>query len=99
MSLLDGWFQVYSSEPSGWTHIVLNFIGPDNGQGIRIYYDGEQTGSDNTKNVHAFQSGDSRVVVGRQFIDEDDHYASVDVDELILFNQALTDQNILDMNN
>ena len=28
-----------------------------------------------------------------------DHYASVDVDELLFFNETMTDQNIQDMSN
>ena len=34
-----GLFWMSVAVPSGWTHVVLNYIGPNNGQGIRIYHD------------------------------------------------------------
>ena len=99
LRVLDGYFYMTSDGPSGWTHIVLNFIGPDEGQGIRIYYNGEQTGNVVTKGARSYQSGDGRVVVGRLYTDVNDFYASVDVDELLFFNEALSDQNIRYLSN
>ena len=71
-----------------WTHIVLNYIGPENGQGFRIYYnkaklDGGSTKSTNlgpTSTPHT--PGDGTVVVGRVLGD----YTSVAIDELLFFN-------------
>ena len=34
--------------------------------------------------------GDGRIVIGRRFSELDSNYASVQVDELLFFNQALT---------
>ena len=45
---------------------------------------------------YTVQPGAGRVVIGRLSIDG---YASVDVDELLLFNETRSDQNIQDMSN
>ena len=85
--------------PSGWTHIVLNYIGPNNGQGIRIYEDGVLTGSDDMKSSRAIASGNGRVVVGRIYTNYDAQHGGIDADELLFFNQALGDQQVLDIKN
>ena len=84
---------------SGWTHVVMNYIGPEEAQGIRIYQDGVKTGSDVTREPGTWPPGDGRVVVGRPFSDFHDQYGSVDVDELLFFNEALNNQQILDIKN
>ena len=85
--------------PSGWTHVALNYIGPDNGQGIRIYHDGVQTGSDNITSEETFLAGEDWVVVGRFYTKRNQEYATVDVDELLFFNQELSDQEIMNIAN
>ena len=69
---------------------MLRYIGPNNGQGIRMLINGEQVDSDKSKYLESFTAGDGRIVVGRRFTDRDQAYASVPVDELIFFNSALT---------
>ena len=39
------------STTTQWIHLVLNFIGPENGQGIEFYRDGMLAGSDDAKEV------------------------------------------------
>ena len=87
----------------------MNYIRPDNGQGIRIYEDGVLTDSEVTKSGGTYSAGDGREVVGRPYtyqasfyasVDVDESfYASVDVDELLFFNQKLSDQQIMDIRN
>ena len=36
-------------KPSGWFHIVVNYIGPDEGEGIRIYHNGVEVANATTK--------------------------------------------------
>ena len=38
--ITNGYFCVEATKTSEWTHIVLNYIGPNDGQGIQIYQDG-----------------------------------------------------------
>ena len=82
---------------TGWTHVVLNYIGPNNGQGIQIYYNGEQTGSDDMRSLSTYQPGSGRVVIGRENTADDNDYASFHVDQLLFFNETLTEQNIQNM--
>ena len=88
--LLDGDFFAVHTTPSGWTHIVVNYAGPNEGEGIRIDYDGTEVVSDTTKGTWSRSTGDGRIVVGRYATDRDIDYASVMVDELLFFNQALS---------
>ena len=88
-----------ANRPSGWTHVVLNYIGPNDEEGIKIYYNGIQTAYDKIKEVDTYEPGNGQVVLGRQFIDKDSLYTVADVDELLFFNEALSDQNIQYMNN
>ena len=101
LQVMDGWFHIVDvgQVSSQWTHVVLNYIGPNDGQGIRIYEDGVLTGSDDTKSLGRDPSpqGEGRIVVGREFTHFDDKYASVTLDELLIFNQTLSDQQILDL--
>ena len=83
------------SPPTDWTQVVLNYLGPEAGKGIRVYYDGVQTGSDDTERLVTFPPGIGRVALGRLYTDKDDHYPGVDVDELMFFNESLSVQQIM----
>ena len=76
---------------------MLNFVGPEPGKGFRVFYDGIELESfdSSLKGVDLSSSpGDGRVVVGRYYTDQDRDYISVEIDELIFFNQALNNDNI-----
>ena len=47
--LPDGHFFKSNSRPLDWTHFVLNYLGPNEGQGIRIFYNGAEVGTDTDK--------------------------------------------------
>ena len=98
MYLLNGKFSARVSIPTGWTHIVLNYIGPYNGQGIRVYYNGQGVVSDTDKDGGPYPAGDGRIVVGRFFTDKDIGYASMQIDELIFFNKTLSTTDIKHLN-
>ena len=67
-----------------------NYIGPNNGQGISIFMNGELVNKTTDKLVAGpFPDVDGKIVVGRIFTNIDDYYASMQVDELILFNHPL----------
>ena len=91
---MDGRFSAHFSIPNGWTHIVLNYIGPNDGEGIQIYYNGAEVANDTTKSDGTYSAGDGRIIVGRRYIDEDRRYASMEIDELIFFNEALSTSDI-----
>ena len=76
--MVDGRFYVGVNVGTGWTHLVLNFIGPVNGQGVQIYVNGVQTGSGTWKDVAvSYSPGDGRVVVGKSYTHQDQHYSTL----------------------
>ena len=47
-----------------------------------------------TRGAWSRSPGYGRIVVGRQYTNRDERYASVQVDELIYFNAALTSDDV-----
>ena len=84
------YFLTSQFRPTGWFHAVLNYIGPNDGEGIRLFLNGAVVISDTTGSAQSASVGNGRIVVGRIFPDRDQDYTSVQVDELIYFNAALT---------
>ena len=83
------------SKPAGWFHIILNYIGANDGEGIRIYINGEEVATSATKTRRSSSSaGDGGIVVGRYYTDQDWRYATMQIDELVYFNQTLSEQGI-----
>ena len=65
LHVINGYFAVEGGHISdNWRHVVLNYMGPGNGQGIRIYKDGVQIGSDVTVSAGTSSQRRGRVVVG-----------------------------------
>ena len=75
---------------------MLNYIGPnDEGDEIvRMFFNGTEVSSDTEKSGGPYPAGDGRIVLGRYYTDSDQLHASVQVDELIFFNRALTESEI-----
>ena len=80
----------------------MNFIGPDEGQGIRVYNDGKLIGNDTTKVDGSYAPSNGGIQIGR--IDFRFHnnpsttfpfHASVEVDELLIYNRTLTEPEII----
>ena len=74
---------------------MVNFLGPEDDQGVKVYYNGVQEGSDPSKYEYAIQVGDRKIAVGRYYTGSSWRDGSVEVDELIMFNQALTNEEIV----
>ena len=92
---MDDDFYVFGPEHDGWFHIVVNFIGPNATQGFRAYNDGVQVGGNSRVEVDIIHiEGDGRIVFGKFYSDGNDRYASAQMDELLLFNQVLTQTEI-----
>ena len=91
-------FRALAYKPSGWFHVVINFIGQDEGDGIRIYHNGMQVANDTTKSFrtceHPLCSPDGRIVVGRQYTRMNRRYCSLQVDDLAFFNEILSQEEI-----
>ena len=85
-----------SSIQSGWTHVVINYFGSSsNDKIVAMYFDGEKVIDTDHKNEATYSAGDGRIVVGRRQPDKDKRYTSVQVDELVSFNRALTSSEVM----
>ena len=80
-----------------WIHMVLNYIGPEHGQGFRIYYNGAKLNDGNTKySGGKFASpSDGSVAVGKF----GNIYSTVALDELLFYNVKLTSDQIRELYN
>ena len=87
------------SYSTGWNQLTLNYLGPNNGEGISLYENGALVTDDKTITPTTLPEGDGRIVLGRRFIDKDDPTASVDLDEILFFNQFLSDSQITELAN
>ena len=80
---------------------MINYIGPGGGNGIRIYHDGVQVANDTRRARRGpCPDGicllDGNIVLGRVRVrDEDYYYCSFQVDELALFNDPLSEEEIV----
>ena len=86
MELSDGGYTVATTGiPDGWFHLVVRYLG--DGKGMKIYYDGnEGTSLTNRHGSTPKTSSRGNIVLGRQYTDTHERYASVMVDELTLWD-------------
>ena len=82
-----------------WIHLVLNFIGPNSGEGIQAFKDGTLQERDLYDYSGTYTDGEGRVVIGRKYVSISQDYAHVEVDELIFFNQALLEEEVNELYN
>ena len=84
--------------PTGWFHTVINYIGRGEGEGIRIYHDGVLVANDTRKGYGTCQdpicTPDESIVLGRSRARVEGLYCSSQVDELVLFNEPLSEEEI-----
>ena len=86
----------YNCNLNEWFHSVINFIGPNIGQGYIVYVDGIKHGCSGSGQFTPGVINNGRIAVGRQFIQNNKliAYTSFAVDELLFFNQTLNETEI-----
>lgn len=75
----------------------MNYLGPDEGEGIQVYIDGVLAVVDTGRDDETKAATDGKVVIGRRFSDRDYNYGEAIIDELMMFNQALSQQQVQDL--
>ena len=70
-------------KPTGWFHLTVVYHG--DGKNVDVYYDGERKVTVSPSGAIE-PSGSGRIVIGRRFIDAFSGYATVEIDELTLWN-------------
>ena len=81
--------------PAGWFHAVLTFQGDQ----IRVYQNKILQSRPLQTGPVSHPSGPGRVVIGKGFIDRDNYMGSVAVDELAMWNQALSEAEVAQLYN
>ena len=104
LSLSVGQFSAFvATTHDEWVHIVMNYIAPDDEQGIETYLNGEAYEDSNTKtaSTNGNLQGEGRIILSRNLAQTSiaTNYASMDIDELFFFNATLTAQQIISLHN
>ena len=73
---------------------MVNYIGPNDGEGSRLWINGAEVANDTDRSGGSRPSGDGKIVVGRDYTNKDQKYGGVQVDEMIYFDQALNDDEV-----
>ena len=96
VALNQGTFNAQTSKPTGWTHAVLNYLGPDAGQGVRLFLNGVQVAADANQEPLGYTRaiGSGSINIGRGLAGYNDFYMGVQVDEVVYFNEALSNSDI-----
>ena len=78
---------------------MLNYIGPNIGEGIQAFKDGafKERHPSGAEGNHPVSNGQK--VVGRRYPDRSQNYAHVEVDELVFFNKALSNEEVRELYN
>ena len=78
-----------------WVHIILSYDKKlfdarfvRHSPGFEVSIDGKRVIRDSTKIPQDTASGDGRVVLGRAYSTVDDHYTSMEVDQVMFYNKA-----------
>ena len=75
---------------------MFNFIGSNDEERIIVYNNGEKATSDQSINMNNnFTHGKGRIAIGRHYSELNEKYVSVQLDELLFFNKALTEAQIM----
>ena len=88
---------MFPKKTSTGIHLVLNFLGRNIGEGIQAFRDGTLRQASSGGASNDATTGFGQVVVGRRYVNSNQDYAHVEVDELIFFNQALTEDDVSDL--
>ena len=83
----------------GWIHIVLNYRTSSRSPLPRLsaYVNTYEVLTDSTEVLEDTASGDGRIILGRAFSDIDDHYTSMEVDEVMFYREWLDPTEIDDL--
>ena len=78
---------------------MINYVGPRNYQGFDLFQDGTLVEGTQYELDFDFTPGDGSLVLGKRYVDEDDNYTWIDLDEQIFFNRKLTATEVMKIYN
>ena len=77
-----------------WTHFVVNYLDYHSDEAVQIYYYGEKRTGNSVLTVRTATPSDGRIVMGRKYDDVDGDYSTMEINDLALFNTALSSEQI-----
>ena len=75
---------IVTERPGDWFHLTIVYEGK--GNGFKVYYDGVLKHFQPYRFTASRIESTGRMVIGRQYVSGNNHYAAVMVDELTLWN-------------
>ena len=72
-------------KPTGWFHLTVVYHGA--GNDVDIYYNGQRRDTVSPSSSTA-PTGSGYILIGRPYVDGDNYYATVEIDELTLWNTS-----------
>ena len=66
IDVATGWFETGLKNPSGWAHVVINFMGPNDGEGFTLFVNGKEGARDTSLSAGVRPEGDGRIVLGQK---------------------------------
>ena len=86
------WFEldVSSISPNSWIHVTMIYRGPNSGEGITVYHDAVEVGSDTVPYTLYTVTSSGMFKIGRKFDPPGDkQYGTMYMDELLFWNRIL----------
>ncbi len=91
------WDLVYNNNiPSGWTQIAVVY---DSGNPVKVYLNGANAGTYLTPIGSTYSGIQYELVAGRQFVNVNGWYGEAIIDELLIFETALSQSQIIEIYN
>ena len=87
---------VTDKELEVWLHLVGVYYGLGDGEGVAFYRDGvlAERRTDPSVNSPPSLPGTGRLVLGRKRSEMNGKYASLEIDEILIFNRKISQQEI-----
>ena len=77
-----------------WHHLVGSFANLEGEERIKLYLDGELYDTIDETDIRSSSTGSRRVLIGRAYINADNAYTSLEMDELLFYNRALEELEV-----
>ena len=77
-----------------WHHLVGTFNELEGEERFKLYLDGGLYDTIDEPNIRSSSTGSGRVVIGRAFINVDNAYTTLELDELLFYNREMEELEV-----
>ena len=71
MDVNGGYFLVTFNPIVGWFHLVVGYLGPNNGHGLIAYVNGTEVGRDASRYDEVHPAGNGQLIIDSWYVDSD----------------------------